>query len=40
VDLESDASPEQLKQLHDKVVGSSPVGHTLSRGVQLRIDLR
>jgi uncharacterized OsmC-like protein len=40
VDLESDASPEQLKQLHDKVVGSSPVGHTLSRGVPLRIELR
>jgi uncharacterized OsmC-like protein len=40
VDLESDASPEQLKQLHEKVVGSSPVGHTLSRGVPLRIELR
>ena len=40
VDLESDASPEQLKLLHDKVVGSSPVGHTLSRGVPLRIELR
>ncbi|HET9762929.1 MAG TPA: OsmC family protein [Casimicrobiaceae bacterium] len=40
VDLDSDASPEQLKQLHEKVVGSSPVGHTLSRGVPLRIELR
>jgi uncharacterized OsmC-like protein len=40
VHLESDASAEQLKLLHEKVVGSSPVGHTLSRGVPLRIELR
>ncbi len=39
VDLTSDATPEQLAQLHDKVVGSSPVGHTLSRAVPLRIEL-
>ncbi len=40
VHLESDASPEQRKLLHEKVVGSSPVGHTLSRAVPLRIELR
>jgi uncharacterized OsmC-like protein len=39
VDLESDASPEQLKLLHDKVARTSPVGRTLSRGVPLRIEL-
>ena len=39
VDLKSDASPEQLKALHEKVVGSSPVGHSLSRAVPLRIEL-
>ena len=39
VDLESDASPEQLRALHQKVVGSSPVGHTLTRAVPVRIEL-
>ena len=39
VDLASDASAEQLGQLHDRVVGTSPVGHTLSRAVPLRIEL-
>jgi len=39
VDLRSNATPEQLKALHAKVVGSSPVGHTVSRPVPLRIDL-
>ena len=39
VDLQSNATPEQLKALHEKVVGSSPVGHTLSRAVPLKIDL-
>jgi uncharacterized OsmC-like protein len=39
VDLRSDATPEQVKALHEKVVGSSPVGHTVSRAVPLRIDL-
>ena len=39
VDLRSDATPEQLKALHAKVVGSSPVGHTVSRPVPLRIEL-
>jgi uncharacterized OsmC-like protein len=39
VHLDADASPEQLASLHEKVVGSSPVGHTLSRPVPVRIDL-
>jgi uncharacterized OsmC-like protein len=39
VHLESDASDDQLRELHDKVVGSSPVGHTLGRAVPLTIDL-
>lgn len=40
VDLESDAEPDALRQLHEKVVGSSPVGHTLASAINVRIDLR
>jgi uncharacterized OsmC-like protein len=39
VELSSDASDTQLAQLHDRVIGTSPVGHTLSRAVPLRIEL-
>ena len=39
VKIDSDATPEQLQALHDKVVGTSPVGHTLSRAVPVTIDL-
>jgi uncharacterized OsmC-like protein len=39
VSLDTDASPEQLARLHERVVGTSPVGHTLSRAVPVRIDL-
>jgi uncharacterized OsmC-like protein len=39
VDLQSNATPEQLQELHEKVVGSSPVGHTLARAVPLEIKL-
>jgi len=39
VHLDADATPEQIQALHRKVVGSSPVGHTLSRGVPLKIEL-
>lgn len=39
VDLESDATPEQLAELHRTVVGTSPVGHTLQRPVPVSIDL-
>ena len=39
VRLDSDASPGQLATLHQRVVGTSPVGHTLSRAVPVQIDL-
>ncbi len=39
VHLDSDASPEQLQELHAKVTSTSPVGHTLARTVPLHIDL-
>lgn len=39
VHLDADATPEQIQALHRKVVGTSPVGHTLSRGVPLKIEL-
>jgi uncharacterized OsmC-like protein len=39
VHLDADATPEQIQALHQKVVGTSPVGQTLSRGVPLKIEL-
>lgn len=39
VKIDSDASPEALQALHDKVTRTSPVGHTLNRAVAVRIDL-
>ena len=39
VHIDSDASAEDLQALHDKVVGTSPVGHTLSRAVPLKVEL-
>jgi uncharacterized OsmC-like protein len=39
VHIDSDASPEQLQALHEQVVGTSPVGHTLTRAVPVKIDL-
>ena len=39
VKIDSDASPEAIQAVHDKVVGTSPVGHTLSRAVPVSIDL-
>jgi len=39
VHLDADATPEQLADLHAKVTGSSPVGHTLARPVPLDIQL-
>ena len=39
VHLDSDASPEALQTLHEKVTGTSPVGHTLSRAVPVDIQL-
>ncbi len=40
VNIEADATPEQLDELHAKVVATSPVGHTLGRPVPLSIELR
>ncbi len=39
VHLDADATEDQLQALHDKVVGSSPVGHTLGRAVPVTIAL-
>jgi len=39
VNIDSDATPEQLQALHEKVTSTSPVGHTLSRAVAVNIDL-
>ncbi len=40
VNLDSDATTEQLTALHDQVTSTSPVGHTLARAVPLQIDIR
>lgn len=39
VNLEADASREDIEALHAKVVGSSPVGHTLGAAVPVSINL-
>jgi len=39
VKIDSDAPADEIQALHDKVVGTSPVGHTLARAVPLRIEL-
>ena len=39
VHLDADASTDDLAALHEKVVGTSPVGHTLSRAVPVNIEL-
>ena len=39
VKLDSDATAEQIAALHERVVATSPVGHTLSRPVPVTIDL-
>lgn len=39
VNIDSDASPEDIEALHQKVTNTSPVGHTLSRAVPLKIEL-
>lgn len=37
VDLKTDASPEQLKALHEKVRSTSPIGHTLQNAVRVTV---
>lgn len=39
VNIESDASKEDLQTLHNKVTKTSPVGHTLSNAVPVKIEL-
>lgn len=39
VRIDSDADADQIAELHRKVVGTSPVGHTLSRAIDVAIDL-
>ena len=39
VNIDSDASAEDIQALHDKVTNTSPVGHTLSRAVPVKIEL-
>lgn len=39
VSVESDAAPDQIEQLHEQVVNTSPVGHTLKRRVPVKIEL-
>jgi uncharacterized OsmC-like protein len=39
VDVETDASPAQVRELHRKVVASSPVGHSVARQVALIVEL-
>ena len=39
VRIESDADPEAIDALHRRVTGTSPVGHTLSRAIDLAVEL-
>lgn len=39
VAIVSDASPQALADLHKKVTSTSPVGHSLSRAVPVKIEL-
>ncbi len=39
VHIDSDAGAEQLAELHQKVTGTSPVGHSLSRPIPIEIEL-
>ena len=39
VNIDTDAPQAEIEALHEKVVGTSPVGHTLSRAVPVKIDL-
>ncbi|MGD2043635.1 MAG: OsmC family protein [Acidimicrobiia bacterium] len=39
VHIESDAGPDQIEELHRKVVSTSPVGHTLQRSIPVSVEL-
>ena len=38
VDIDSPADPDQLADLHEKVIATSPVGHTLARSIPVDIE--
>jgi uncharacterized OsmC-like protein len=39
VTIDSDATPDQLADLHERVVSTSPVGHTLLRSIPVDVRL-
>lgn len=39
VSLDSDATPEAIRELHERVVATSPVGHSLQRNVPVEVEL-
>jgi uncharacterized OsmC-like protein len=39
VSIDSDADEDQVRALHDKVVSTSPVGHSLQRAIPVSIGL-
>ncbi len=39
VNIDSDASAEDLQALHDKVSSTSPVGHTLGQAIPVKFEL-
>jgi uncharacterized OsmC-like protein len=39
VRLDADATEEQIDALHERVIGTSPVGHTLRRPIDVAIDI-
>ncbi len=39
VSIESEASADEINELHRKVVATSPVGHTLQRAIPVSVDL-
>lgn len=39
VHLDADATPQQVRDVHDKVINSSPVGHTINRAIPLDVAL-
>ena len=39
VNIDSDASASDLEAVHNKVINTSPVGHTLSRAIPVKVEL-
>lgn len=39
VHLDTDADTEAVRAVHEKVAGTSPVGHTLARAIDVSVDL-